>query len=166
MSRSRGLLAWCVGPLVVSSAVCVATPTRIRIQNERLGEAFTWAIQRSPTFRPLIATIEASDLVVYADEGVCPTAAAGCLRVLSGSAVRAVSIHVNTRQPLLAVVRLLAHELQHASEIASAGHVADVDSLKHLYGQIGFPNDSGGESWESWQAQFVETRVVMEVNAR
>jgi hypothetical protein len=121
-------------------------------------------MQRSATFRDVVARIEASDTVVYIDEGTCVDARRGCLHVLPGSGQRRLQVRVDSRQPLRSVVGQLAHELQHAVEIVGTVDVTDNESLKRLYEVIGFRGDRNGEIWETRQAQSIETLVLKEAN--
>ena len=138
-------------------------PGRIRYRNERIAEVFDYAAKRSSTFRDLVAAIERSDVVVSIVEGACNGGVRSCLHLAPRLSGRHAYIRVDPRQPILSVVRQLAHELQHAVELAGAPDVVDDASLQRLYERIGYAGASP-RAWETLQAQIVETAVIREMS--
>ena len=114
---------------------------------------------RSVTFRGLLEALEPSDVIVYVNTGVLDGpgqlvfAAAG-----SGCRFLRISIRVPGRDADL--IAWLAHELQHAVEIATAREVRDSNGLLRLYGRIGLTDRS---RVESTLAQRIWARVRDEV---
>lgn len=95
---------------------------------------------RSPVFRALVDRLIETDVVVFliSDRRV-PHRAAGCLSfVTSAGGVRYLAARFSWGLSQRQNVALMAHELQHALEIAAAPHVIDPASLAHEYHRIGF----------------------------
>ena len=165
---TRTITLACAVTLLVAGEARAATDTHIRCQNHRILEAFEYASTRSATFRNVVATVESSNVIVSVAEGPCQNSAIrGCLQLLHTTPdVRHVIIRIDPRQPVIAVVRQLAHELQHAAEIAAAPEVIDAASLRHLYATIGFSGVTTVDFFESRAAQEVEAHVARETLTR
>jgi len=116
-----------------------------------LAVALTEGLRRSEVIRRLVAVIDASDVIVYLARGDCPRPAVACLMVTSrGAGVR--HVRINFRQPIglgkpggwhkddLSVA--IAHELQHAVEIAGWPDVIDGETMQAAYTRRGL--DRGG----------------------
>ena len=120
--------------------------SHVRATDPRAEAAVAFGMERSPTFRSLVETIQHSDLIVYI------TAQFKMAAPLDGE------IHFLTRAGEHRYVRVLvrgelspwdrcamiAHELQHAYEIADAPAVRDGATMDALYHQIGFASASIG----------------------
>lgn len=114
--------------------------THVRATDTRAEAAIAYGLERSPTFRALVDDIAHSDLIAYI------TARFEMAVPLDGE------IHfvtkVATHRYMRVLVRgelspwdraaMVAHELQHAREIASAPWVVDNQTMDALYHQIGF----------------------------
>src|SRR5262245_20864179 len=109
-----------------------ASPPHLRVNNERILEVVQFVAERSPTFRALIAAIEASRLIVYVDEGACRhrTVPSCTQAVGDGPYLR---VLVDPRQPITAVGRQLAHEFQHVAEIATESNPVSASVVRALY---------------------------------
>lgn len=140
-------------------------PSHLRTNNERVVEVVQFAAERSPTFRALLAAIEASDLIVYVDEGPCRhrTIPSCTQPVGDGPYVR---VLVDPREPITAVVRQLAHEFQHVAEIATEANPISASVIRALYEHIGFQSCSTSrDCYETRKALEVESRVSREVSS-
>jgi hypothetical protein len=141
-------------------------PPHLRVNNERILEVVQFAVERSPTFRALIAAIEASRLIVYVDEGTCRhrTIPSCTQSVADGPYVR---VLVDPREPITAVVRQLAHEFQHVAEIATRPNPLSASVIRALYERIGFQSCSASsDCYETQKALEVESRVSREISSR
>ena len=136
----------------------------IRVTNERILEVLQYACARSPTFRGLLSFIVDADRIVYIDEGSCHHQAfSSCLQVASG--VPFLFIRVDARATRLSVVRQLAHELQHAAEIAVQHIEVSTATIDALYRRIGYASCAGGGAcYETRAGQDVEARVRREAD--
>ena len=163
---TRRLIAAAAAAVLAAADVATADPfPHVRFQNARIGEALDLMSDRSPAFRAIVAELEASDLVAYLDEGRCVAGIRSCLHIFSTNGrLRFVRIHLDTRQHLATVVGQLAHELQHAVEVARRPDVVDGPSLRNLYREIGYRSCAPpSECFETIGAQDLEAAVVRDV---
>jgi hypothetical protein len=119
----------------------------------------------SPTVRRLLAELERSDLIVYLQVQPGRLVHTGTTALLSsGGAVRYVKVNIYLYF-VSDSIPWLAHELQHAVEIASAPDVRDADGVIRLYKRIGDPGEHGLHSFETIAAIDVRNRVVAELTS-
>jgi hypothetical protein len=106
----------------------------------RLQAVLEAGYTRSSTFRGLIDALERSDLIVY----VTPQFPArgpysGELRFVRASGgVRYLRIQVRQQMNAVQLTAMIAHELQHAAEVAAVPSVVDAASMWSLYQRIGY----------------------------
>src|SRR5688572_20493535 len=99
---------------------------RLRPATETVRVMVDDAIERSATVRALAREIAASDLIVYVEMGrPAPPAIATTVLVTATPRTRYVRITIDAMTPPNGLVPLLAHELQHAVEIARNLDVRD-----------------------------------------
>ena len=119
----------------------------------------------SPGTRDLVDRLERSDLLIHivamgpigADRGKL----AGTTRfVVATGGRRLLRITVDERLPADLRAAALAHELQHAVEVANAPAVVDLESFGALYREHGY--ESGGDS----QANCFDTPQAVRVGAQ
>lgn len=113
----------------------------------------------------LIAGLQQSDTIVYVEMTGSPEVprARTILAAASGG-VRFLRISMNVLVPPMDRIPLLAHELQHATEIAGAIEVRDGNGLRQLYRRIGLAGAM--DRYETTAATRVEHRVRAEQSAR
>jgi hypothetical protein len=119
----------------------------------------------SPTISALLRRLEASDQVVYivyTDSPEIPTARTKLMAAAPG--IRFLRIDLNARLAPWDRLPLLAHELQHAVELAEAPQVRSDADLRQLYERIGV--SSGVDRFETAAARAVERRVRSETTVR
>jgi hypothetical protein len=142
---------------------------RIRTTDPYLRRLLRDGVIASPTLRKLVAHLLASDVVVYLTRAHdLPTSLEGKTTFKGAAAgVRYLSVCVAwTRLPGVHIATM-AHELQHAVEIADAPWVVDERSLALEYKRIGFhsPAPTGrppGRAFESTEAIAAGQRVWRE----
>src|SRR5688572_22197126 len=103
----------------------------VRPEDAAIRALIASGMERSATFRDLKTRLDTSDVIVYIRSSSCAARVGACLAWVSASA--------GTRRLLVTLDRfgrspdeltaLLAHELQHASEVASAPEITDLDSF-------------------------------------
>jgi hypothetical protein len=137
----------------------------IRPHDEHIAVALEQATQRSTTFFGLVNRLERSDLVVDIESGHCRTAAVlSCIAMTpSASTYRHVRVTIETNHSVALIISELAHELQHAVEIAAAPDVVDQVTLHDLYRRIG-QRGVGRNAIETAQAITAAHQVSLEVN--
>jgi hypothetical protein len=163
--------------LGVVASVCLAPPAaagehptampRIRTTDARVVRVLASAVERSPTLRGLVEVIDASDVIIHMTTfGPDADRPHGGELQLAASAEGVRYLRMALRRdlsdPQLAV--LLAHELQHAVEVASRPQVACQDSMRALYDAIGYP--VRGHRWETREAIEVADQVRHELYGR
>ena len=126
------------------------------------------AIASSPTVRALVARITASDVVVFvACEHNPAVKALGRLNFMtSAGGLRYLVIRLKpTRRS--AAIAMLAHELQHAAEIADTPSIVDDESLGREYERIGYRSHAshGGVAFDTKAAVETGRRVAGELIA-
>ena len=98
----------------------------------------------SATVRRLVETLDQSDVVVFVEmhdrlaNGRAQTTFVNCR-----GGVRWLRIAIDAGQQARQQVAFLAHELQHAVEVARAPEVQNLDGFRRLYERIGIPLDAG-----------------------
>lgn len=126
-------------------------------------------IERSTTFRHLIADLEASAWLVFVQTGRCPDKlTVACLLHFVGRFegqpyLRVIARH-EPRHPDN-VISILAHELQHAREVVQAVGVADAGGLRDLFKRIGriSVERPGVVTYETERAVLIEETVWREL---
>jgi len=158
---------------LVASVVCAAPPAAfadaagaggdvrpLQTRGRRLLES---GAKRSATFRRLLGEIATSNVTVYVDldpyEGLKLD---GVLRFLgTGPGARYVAAWLRPRRTDDELIVTLAHELQHAVEVAGARYVASEVSFAQLYEGIGRSDNPG--RFETEAAQRTAARVAAEL---
>lgn len=124
---------------------CIAATTSaqstgaLRPEHPELKKMIEAGSQQSPTFRHLVEQLDATSLIVYLRFNSCGGAVAACLRFVApqGTTRRALIVLDRFGRSPSDLIALLAHELQHALEIADAPHVVDEWSFRDFYGSRG-----------------------------
>jgi hypothetical protein len=136
----------------------------VRTAHAAIRELIREGYRRSPTFRSLFDTVEGSDLIVYVETTtLAPPEAVAWLQYEGTSPVnRFLRIFVKVPTSDEALIVLVGHELQHATEVAAASDVRDQHSLEALYRRTG---DWSGAGWDSAAARLVSKIVRDEMRS-
>jgi len=120
----------------------------------------------SPTVRRQLAELETSDLFVYVEvRQDLPTGTARLGLLGSSGGVRYLKVEIHRRNVGNAAIMWLAHELQHAIEIAAATDVTDEAGFIRLYGRIGRRSANGPSEFETPAAIRVANQVAAELHS-
>ena len=131
--------------------------TRVRPVDPQARELLLDAWQSSPTVRQLIQTLEGSDLIVQVEAQPVLEIYRARLRFMSAvEGCRYLRVSVKVPGLRANLLPALAHELQHAVEIASALDVRDEQMVQDLLRRIG---------WE-WKHTVFETEAALKVEER
>jgi hypothetical protein len=142
-ARSFMLLCLLVAtPSLSMAAESIAEAPRrpsIRSTDRRLRSLLEDGLRTSPTLRALVARLHASDVVVYLQ---CngPSGPDGRLTFLTTAAGYRYVVVRMARFPRAQQIAIMAHELQHAVEIAETPAIVDGPSLVREYRRIGYEN--------------------------
>lgn len=153
-------------PVQLSQPEAVAaSPVRVRSANGRIRLALRHGSAHSERFRELLETLGASDVIVHIEDGRCQVLEpAGCIQVAAAAkGARYLRIAVKAKASMLQLVPILAHELQHAVEIAEAPEVVDAATMQNYFGRIGQRRTKG--VYETTQAIDVAAEVLRQLQA-
>ena len=90
--------------------------------------------ENSPTFRRLVDTIDASDVLVYVRVDQLPPKLGGKIAFMAGAAgIRYVQIVLSARADVVQMLPIFGHELQHAVEVARDPAIVDRQSMAEEY---------------------------------
>jgi hypothetical protein len=111
---------------------------RVRSNSPALVALINEAIERSGTFRGLVDGINASDGIVYVDEGKCRHGVRACLvAVTPAGRGRVLWAKVDSRMGSVDLMSAIGHELRHALEVLSEPNVRSSVEMFFLYSRIG-----------------------------
>jgi hypothetical protein len=127
------------------------------------------ASARSATFRSLIAALNDSDVIVYVETSVIRAAQLdGHLvhQIVTTATRRYLRLRLNPNGLVEQRIGVIAHELQHALEIAQAPSVGRSETVQSLFELIGFTSGAQcGDCYETTRAREVEHLVRVELRA-
>jgi hypothetical protein len=111
---------------------------RVRSSNPRITALVHQATERSETFRRIVETIDASDGIVYVEDGRCRHGARACFTsVTAAGRNRILSVKVDTRNADRDLMGSIGHELRHTIEVLANPKVVDNESMLFFYASIG-----------------------------
>jgi hypothetical protein len=124
-------------------------------------------LARSATFRNLVAKLDASDVVVYVEPKLTRPTLGGYLshKIVVQGNHRYLRIAIDNRGSENRLVCLLAHELQHAVEVAETPEIRDADSFRRAFARFAVPSGCGEGCYETQRALEVERVVSGELKA-
>lgn len=145
-----------------------SAPRHVRTADSKILTLIDAGVSGSATFRRLIATLNESDVIVYIVPNLTRNTLGGYLThsLVSQGQHRYLRIAVDTAGTTHRLVSLLAHELQHAVEVAQAPDARDSQSLERLFSRlaVGFGCGSSG-CFETRAARDIEEIVRAELAA-
>ena len=149
----------------------LATPPEldhVRTTEPRILAALTFGLERSVAFCDLVATLNATDVIVYIVPKVGRDQIGGYLShtLVSAGGHRYLRIAIDTRGSDNRVARRLAHELQHAVEVAHMTEARDEESLRRVLADIAIPFRCNGHCYETQRALDVESIVDRQLRQR
>ena len=145
------------------SMVFLALLFSVRPIDSLAAEILDAGARQSAVVRGLLQTLEASNVIVHVQSSrELPSGIGGLTRfVVSRGGHRYVRITIRADLPAVARLAILAHELQHACEIAASA-ADDVESLRKLFDGAG---RRYGEYFETRAAIRTEHQVRAELRA-
>jgi hypothetical protein len=139
----------------------------VRTDEPAVQALLDWGMARSATLASLVEALNQSDVIVYVQQGTLPAGVGGLLlhRIVSRGGRRYARILVSLRGARERLTGVIAHELQHAVELAQSADVLHHDDVTALFARIGFPANCRRTCSETAAAIDVQARVVNEVQA-
>jgi hypothetical protein len=162
--RARTASVLFLSCLALSSATALARQEMPRLRPATSGARpiLDEALRDSATIRALAAEIAASDLIVYVSLGRPGFDARGATQLVAATPhMRILRITIDAMTPPFERIPLLAHELQHAVEVARDPSVRDESGMRRLYARIGM-GDARRQSFETIEAHAIERRARLE----
>ena len=138
---------------------------RIRPESAAIRALIDRGMERSATFRTLNAGLDNANVIVYIRFSRCPAGVPACLLWASADTdARRLLIKLDRfgRSPD-DLTALLAHELQHANEIAADWEITDLASFQRSFASRGWKHGAG---FETEEAATVSRRVAAELSRR
>jgi hypothetical protein len=151
--------------LAVALTAQDASLQHVRSTDRRILSLIEIGLERSETFRRLVATLNESDVFVYVEPKVIRQALGGYLahNVVTNGGYRYLHVSVATRGSMRRVVALLAHELQHAVEVAQDPDARNPEELERLFSRLAVNFGCGSTTcYETQAAKDVEHAVSEE----
>jgi hypothetical protein len=142
--------------------------SRVRSTDVLIATMIDQVSERSATFRRLVATINASDGLVYVEAGQCGRGARACLvTVKVAGPNRLLSIWIDTRTVDAEFMGLIGHELRHAIEVLSDPSVKNGHDMSNFYQRRGsrsaegrFETQAAIEAGEAVRAEVRKSRTI------
>lgn len=151
--------------LFLSFAIGASEPPNVRPLDGISRRAFDTGYRQSASFRALVDELEASDVIVHVVTVVgLPVGLSGELRFVAGlDDARHVRIHLDWDLSPRQRIAALAHELQHACELArsDAATTAEFRALFEAIGTQAFVGNA--ERYETPAARETGKRVLIEL---
>jgi hypothetical protein len=131
--------------MAADAAVPAGAPmSHIRTTDAKVAAVMQIALERSPTFRKLVAIIDTSDSYVYVEGGTCSQGVRACfVSVTASTTHRYMRVIVDSSQGELELTGLIAHELRHTIEVIAEPWVRDSMAKFHFYERTAMHATSG-----------------------
>lgn len=173
MSRAAGrsvLAAMMAVAIGVHEPALVASggSSHLRVMDPPVAALIADGIAESATFAGIVSRLESAPLLVFVR---CRTrdqqaaSAAGLEFLANTPTYRYVRVFVRCDLPAVVQAPLLAHEFQHALEVAEAPEIVDASTLRLHYQRIGYRSnaDDRAPSFDTSAAIDVQRRVAIEL---
>jgi hypothetical protein len=131
----------------------VSTSPRVRTDNPIIAALIEEATNRSITFQRLVGAIQATNGVVYVQQGRCGHGRRACLPFSMAVAGphRILRIVLERLEPGREVIVAIAHELRHALEVLEEPGITSGDLMYFFY-----------KSHGSWRGEAFETAAAVD----
>jgi hypothetical protein len=130
---------------VLGGDASASTLRRVRSSSASIVSLIGQATERSETFRRLVETIDASDGIVYVEEGQCSRGVRACfVGVAEAGAHRLLRVVVDTRKAEWDLMGSIGHELRHTIEVLESPRVRSSSQMYFFYAREGRPGTGKG----------------------
>jgi hypothetical protein len=126
----------------------------VRATEPRILALINAGLSRSATLQRLVAMLDASDVIVYVEAKRTRPALNGYLahNITVAGGYRYLHVAINVRGADNRLIPLLAHELQHAVEVAQSPGAGDPESLGRMFERLSVKFGCGGTTCSETQA--------------
>jgi hypothetical protein len=130
-----GLVVW---TMVAAYPSAAQDAPHVRSVDPVISRLIVRGIERSATFRELVAAVDASDGYVYVKRGDCGPGVSSCfVAVTEAGSARFLWVKVNSRKMDDDLVSFIGHELRHTLEVIEQPAVRSNGDTYFLYERIG-----------------------------
>jgi hypothetical protein len=149
-----------------AATLLTAADRRVRTTDAEIQTLIAEGVRRSRTFAALLRDLDTTDVIVYVERTrKLPAVIAGRLLLVPVThSQRYLRIQLGTGGTIEDAIATLAHELQHAIEIATDAEVRDDTALVRLYQRIG-RNSVGAHAYDTQAAQVAGRTVKQELGS-
>jgi hypothetical protein len=159
----------CLLPVATAAQAPTAASTaeavpRVRSDSPRLRGLIDTALASSATFRQLVHAIEATDGIVFVEEGPCVRGVVrACLehRVTLAGGYRLLFARTAVDRSDIDIMASIGHELQHALEVLAYGYLRSNEAIRLFYRPVMSPQIA--RSAETLAAQAAGDAVAREL---
>jgi hypothetical protein len=147
-----GVMLMTARPATAAEAESTASASarHVRSSNAAIVVAIERATEASATFRHLVDVINASDGVVYVEDGECTERVRACFTAVTvAGPLRMMQVIVNARRVDSELMVSIGHELRHTIEVIDSPSVRNNADKYFLYKQIGTPGLGGGRETQA-----------------
>jgi len=160
-----------VAAILLATIMAAAGPTghHVRSTDRQIQGILVRGLEQSPTLRRLVEVLDQSDVIVYLEVKREQHGLGGYLshRVVTAGGIRYLRVKLILAGPIEQVVGLMAHELQHAVEVAQTPGARDLESLQRLFVRVGLSTACDpSRCFETQAALDVQDAVREEMNER
>ena len=148
MSKTTRNLVAVVVLTMVTAGSAHAGDSRIRTDNPAVAAAIQDGIRRSATFRRLVEAIDASDGLVFVEEGRCGHSVRACLAlsVKQAGPSRLLRVVVDVKKVDWDLMGSIGHEFHHAVEVLSEPSIKSSSAIYLFYRRAG---EQSGDRFET-----------------
>jgi hypothetical protein len=142
-----------------------ASIRHVRASEPQIAALIEEGVAHSLTFRHLVEALDQSDVIVYVDPKLTRQSLGAYLshHVVVVAGVRYLHVAIDTHGAHGRIVPLLAHELQHAVEVADEPDARDSQGVEKLFERLAIQFGCGGTSCiETQAAKDIESAVSSE----
>ena len=112
--------------------------SHVRSSNPAIRALIVEATRQSMTFRRMVEAIDASDSVVYVEEGTCGRSLLACFVNITGARGRRyLWVKIDVRRADADVMASIGHELRHTIEVLDAPDVTSSAGMFLFYTRVG-----------------------------
>jgi hypothetical protein len=153
-----------IAPPAAASGSDRSASRHVRSTQPRTEQLLDLGARRSATFAALRATLETTDVIVYVQTVADLRPALDGRLIFLGSSGRHRYLRIDVRNSLTTtdLLSAIAHELQHAVEIAGSVEVRDAKSMGSFYERIGVSRGAR-TSFDTHAARETGARVKSEL---
>ncbi len=139
----------------------------VRSSVPRLAALLTRGVECSSTVRHLVATLDASDVIVYIEPKQRRPSLSGYLshQIVTVAGIRYLRIYVEMQGAERQLISLIGHELQHAVEVAQAADARTSADLTRVFDRLGVSlGCHAADCYETRAARDVERAIRRELH--